>query len=45
MSDVVGEFDDCNVKIGRNLGLLKRVLFIKGSKIIDLEGFIMYELF
>lgn len=45
VGDSAGEFDDCNAKTGRNSGLLKRALLIKGSKIIDLEGPIMHELF
>lgn len=45
VSDAAGEFDDCNAKTGRNSGLLKRALLIKGSKTIDLEGPIMHELF
>lgn len=44
-SDLPGEFDDVNAKSGRNAGLLKRALLIKGSKTIDLEGPIMHELF
>lgn len=44
-SDYLGEFDDVDVKFGWNSGFLKCVVFIKSSKSIDLEGFIMYELF
>jgi hypothetical protein len=44
-NDTSGEFDDANATSGRNSGLLKRTLFIKASKSIDLEGPIMHELF
>lgn len=44
-SDNSGEFDDVNAKSGKNGGLLKRALLIKGSKTLDLEGPIMHELF
>lgn len=44
-SDNSGEFDDVNAKTGKNGGLLKRALLIKGSKTLDLEGPIMHELF
>jgi hypothetical protein len=44
-SDTAGEFDDANANSGRNSGLLRRALLIKGSKSVDLEGPIMHELF
>ncbi|XP_056003497.1 uncharacterized protein F54H12.2-like [Ostrea edulis] len=44
-SDTAGEFDDANAKNGKNAGLLRRAVFVKGSKSVDLEGPIMHELF
>ena len=43
--DVAGSFDDNNVNAGQNTGLYNRARFFAESKLVDLQGPIMHDLF